>query len=228
MTSITLTATEVPHFSDREDAGRQLGARLNRFRTQNVVVVGIATDGLPVAAEVADALGAPLQAVGVEPLMFGGPHRRRFGTAAEGGVALFERAFAQQVDARSTAVDAAIASAQRRLSERADSWYRGGRRPSLRRRHILLVDDVLEDDESAAAAACAVLDRGAADVTYAAPLVRLDAASSLIDWVDEVVSLSALEANQPASTCFTSFEPVSDEQARNILVSHRSLKGHSR
>ena len=55
-------------FADRADAGRQLAARLQRLRGQRVVVLGLPRGGVPVASEVARALGAPLDVIVVRKL----------------------------------------------------------------------------------------------------------------------------------------------------------------
>ena len=228
MTTGTPTLNELPHFTDRLDAGRQLAARLKSFERPSLVVVGIAPEGMPVAAEVARLLNAPLQAIAIESLNIDGDPSRVFGTAAEGGITLFDRSHLDNVDTRSEAVDAAIARAQQRIAERTDRWWRGIGRPSLHRRHVLLVDDVLENNEDGAAAACCVRDRGAAGVTCAAPLVRLGAAAGLIDWAEEVYCLGTLAIDTPVTSCFSSFEAVSDEEVRRLLRENMSTKGPRR
>src|SRR5208282_4741636 len=58
-----LVEEDRPRFADRRDAGRCLATVLCALRHENPIVVGIARDGMPVAAEVARALGAPLEVV---------------------------------------------------------------------------------------------------------------------------------------------------------------------
>ena len=73
-------------FQDRRDAGRRLAALLEPFRDELPVVVGIPRGGVPVAAEVARALGAPLDVAVVRKI--GAPQNPEFaiGALAEGGV----------------------------------------------------------------------------------------------------------------------------------------------
>ena len=204
-------------FADRRDAGRQLAARLDGFRPRKPVIVGMAPDGMPVAAEVADALGAPLEAVAVQPLKLGENGRERFGTAAEGGITFFERDHIQAVEDQPEAVDAAIIDAQKQLERHAKAWHGNAGRPSLSKREVLLVTDVLLDVELAAAAACEVRDRGAASVTFAAPLVRMVAASALVDWVDEIVCLKTIHENLSPEACFDQHASPTDEEIHQLL-----------
>lgn len=171
---------------------------------------------MPVAAEVARALEAPLDTVWVEQLTLG-EAEKRVGVAAEGGVTMFDRSSAGEVETHPDAVDATIIDADRRLSRRSDAWHRGSPRPSLRGRAVLLIGDLLVDEELAAAAACAVRDRGAASVTYASPFVRTDTAIVLNDWVDEIGCVEALPRETVTSDRCGDRAPISDEQIHTLL-----------
>ena len=202
-------------FRDRRDAGRLLVQRLGDVRALDPVIVGIAPDGMPIAAEMAHRLGAPLDTVAVAAVEIGEARLERVGTTADGGVAFFDDAQAQAIDAQPEAVDAALIRTQQSLERRGAVWHRGGRRPSLRGRAVVLVGEVLEDEEIAAAA-CAVRDRGAARVIYAAPRLRLAAAIAVGDWVDEFVCLETV-ATPPSSGRPAGALPVSDEDVRSLL-----------
>ena len=89
VTSIADPPVFVPsevRFRDRHDAGRQLAALLGRYRSERPVVVGIPRGGVPVAAEIARALDAPLDVTVVRKI--GAPQNPEFaiGALAEGGV----------------------------------------------------------------------------------------------------------------------------------------------
>ena len=204
-------------FRDRSDAGQQLAARLTGLRMLDPVVVGIAPDGMPVAAEIARALGVPLDTVAVEPLLLGEAGELRLGTTAEGGTAFLDWSQAPLIDADPGAVDEALIATQKRLDERTHSWHRQVKPRRLHGRNVLLVGDLLADEKTAVAAACAVRDRGAAAVTYVAPLVKLEAAMVLTDWVDEILCLETGASGLTEAACFEHCEPVSDDQVRLLL-----------
>jgi len=69
-------------FADRDDAGRRLAARLGHLRGEPVVVLGLPRGGVPVAFQVARALGAPLDVIIVRKL--GVPFQPELGMGAVG------------------------------------------------------------------------------------------------------------------------------------------------
>lgn len=173
------------------DDGRRLVERLGDLGQLAPVVVGIAPSGMPIAAEIARLLRAPLDTVAVAPLSIGDNHQIRVGTAADGGVAFLDDEHAQLIDAERDAVDSALITTQNELELRGATWHQGNRRHSLNRRAVLLVGGTLEDQEIAAAA-CAVRDRGAEKIIYLSPQVRLGASRAVGDWVDRIVCLETV------------------------------------
>jgi putative phosphoribosyl transferase len=212
----SLNTNDPRRFADRRDAGRQLAERLGGVRQLNPVVVGLAPNGMPIAAEIARVLGAPLDTVAVAPLRIGETHQDRVGTAADGGVAFFDDAHTPLIDAESEAVDAALIGAQQCLERRGAAWHQGSRRHSLQRRAVVLVGETL-DHEEIAAAACAVRDRGAAKVIYAAPQVRLAAALAVGDWVDQIVCLETVEDERSPSLRPGNRQHVCDDEIHSLL-----------
>jgi putative phosphoribosyl transferase len=83
-------------FHDRADAGRRLAQRLESFRDQDVVVLGLPPGGVPVAFEVAKALGAPLDLFVVRKLRVSFQPELAFGAIAEGGVRVINEAMLEQ------------------------------------------------------------------------------------------------------------------------------------
>ncbi len=78
-------------FADREDAGRRLAARLGHLRGEPAVVLGLPRGGVPVAFQVAQALGAPLDVVIVRKLGVPSQPELAMGAVGEGGVRVINR-----------------------------------------------------------------------------------------------------------------------------------------
>ncbi|HET9094486.1 MAG TPA: hypothetical protein VFN36_05315 [Solirubrobacteraceae bacterium] len=216
MTTLVYAATPT-RFPDRRTAGRRLAERLDGFGDADPVVLGLAPDGMPLAAEIARALSAPLDTVAVARLRTEND-ADRFGTAAEGGIALFDPGHRERIEAHPETVDCALLATQRRLEQRSAAWHHRRRPRSLHGRTVLLVADVLGDEQIAAAAACAARDRGAAHVVYVAPQVRLASALAVVDWVDEIVCLETVAQELTASDCYADSRPVSDTTVRALLL----------
>ena len=77
-------------FGDRHDAGRRLGTQLESLASERPVVLAIPRGGVPVAAEVARTLGAPLDVLAVRKLGAPGHPEFGIGAIAEGGIAVLD------------------------------------------------------------------------------------------------------------------------------------------
>ncbi|MFI1653567.1 phosphoribosyltransferase family protein [Streptomyces sp. NPDC020472] len=176
-------------FSDRTDAGRQLAARLDHLKGHDVVVLGLPRGGVPVAAEVADALDAPLDICLVRKL--GVPHQPELamGAIGEGGV----RVLNERVLRETRVGDHDLAAVEERehaeLDQRARR-YRGGRSSlPLEGRTVVVVDDGLATGATALAACRVVRARGAARIVLAVPVAPRGWTTRVGDDADEAVSV---------------------------------------
>jgi putative phosphoribosyl transferase len=213
--------SQAPRFADRSDAGLRLAQHLGGYRAREPVVVAIGLGAAPVAAAVARALEAPLDAVAVAPLTLGRRARKRFGTAAEGAVTLFDRQHLTAVEAQPEAADTAIIDTQRRLEQQTHTWHAARGRVSLSGREVLLVADTIADEELAAAAACEVRDRGAQHVTLAVPFARLTTAATLVDWVDELICLASARQTPSTASLYADDRLPSDFEGAELLAENR-------
>jgi putative phosphoribosyl transferase len=157
-------------FEDRIDAGRQLAARLQHLAGQPVVVLGLPRGGVPVAAEVALALAAPLDIIVVRKL--GAPFQPEFamGALGEDGVRVMNPETLGLADATSSEL-AATEQRERREIERRARRYRGGReRRSLDGQVAVIVDDGIATGSTARAACQVARALGAERVVVAVPV----------------------------------------------------------
>ncbi|HST34544.1 MAG TPA: phosphoribosyltransferase family protein [Solirubrobacteraceae bacterium] len=208
-------------FEDRRGAGKELAALLERFREQQPVIAGMPRGGVPVAAEVASALGAPLDVAIVRKV--GAPRNPEFaiGAVAEGGVRLLSDQEAHALGLAPAEVRALYERAERELSDYAGR-YRGCEEPArLDGRTVILVDDGLATGRSAAAALRSLRRRGAKRLILAVPVAASASARALGELADEVVAIETPEHLGAVGYWYDRFAPTSDAEVREALAHGR-------
>jgi putative phosphoribosyl transferase len=209
-------------FSDRRDAGRQLAALLEPYRGERPVVVGIPRGGVPVAAEVARALDAPLDITVVRKI--GAPQNPEYaiGALAEGGVHVLSGRIAGAIGLSEGALRALLARAEHELEARL-RCYRGAREPiDIAGRTVILVDDGLATGRSARAAVRSVRRRGAARVVLAVPVAAPTAVEMLREEADDVVCVATPNDLWSVGQWYQDFAPTADDEVTALLADLRS------
>ena len=112
-------------FEDRVDAGRQLAQRLDFLRGQDVVVLGLPRGGVPVAFEVAEALGVPLDVLVVRKLGVPFQPELAFGAIGEGGVRVINDSVVRATNLSSDDMDAVEGEQRVELQRRSERFRRG-------------------------------------------------------------------------------------------------------
>jgi putative phosphoribosyl transferase len=204
-------------FKDRADAGRRLAARLERFRVADVVVLGLPRGGVPIGAEVARALGAPLDVILVRKL--GVPYQPELGMGAigEGGIRVLNPRVVQAADVAEHEIEA-VERRERAELERRARLYRDDRpRIPLEGRTALVVDDGIATGSTARAACRVARALGASRVVLAAPVAPAISVRELAADADEVVVLDIPEEFRAIGQFYDDFVQVTDEQVMNLL-----------
>ena len=204
-------------FRDRQHGGRLLAERLEEYREQRPIVLGLTRGGVPVAFEVARALGAPLDAIVVRKI--GAPECPEFalGAIAEGGAVYVDHDSVREVG---LSADELAALAQREAEEvaRRVFLYRGDRPLiELAGRTVIVVDDGVATGASARAAARAVRAHGASRVVLAAPVIAAASAPELLSDFDEVVAVESPDPFLAVGIWYERFGQVSDEEVLACL-----------
>lgn len=206
-------------FRDRADAGRRLAARLAAEPLGDAVVLGLPRGGVVVAAEVAAALGAPLDVIVVRKLGLPEAPEVAMGAIGEGGVRLLDHDLIRRLGVGDAQVAAVIRAEQRVLADRLRR-FRVGPPPDLRGRTALVVDDGIATGATAAVA-CRVARRfGAARVVVAAPVGAPDAVAALRD-ADSVVCLVQPASFDAVGRWYTRFPPTSEAEVADLLHAAR-------
>ncbi len=205
-------------FRDRRDAGRRLAALLEQSRREHPVVVGIPRGGVPVAAEVARSLGAPLDVAVVRKLGAPGNPEYAIGALAEGGVRVLSEDAVRALGLTDSQRDTLIARVEGELEERLRR-YRGSRAPiELTGRTVILVDDGLATGRSARAAMRSLRKRGAARVILAVPVAARQSAHSLSEEADEVVCAELPTDLWAVGYWYRDFSPTTDAEVTALLA----------
>lgn len=207
-------------FASRRDAGRALAGRLAGRALGRpgdpVVVLGLARGGVPVAREVAEALGARLDVLVVRKL--GVPSQPEL---AMGALAAGVRVLNEQVIARMGVTQAeldTVTARERQELDRRERSYRGGGQPApLAGATVVLVDDGVATGASMRAAARAVRQRGASTVVIAVPVGAPDACDNLRPACDQLVCLLEPPQFEAVGQFFVDFGQVADEAVRDAL-----------
>jgi putative phosphoribosyl transferase len=206
-----------PRFSDRHDAGRHLARLLEHLRPGCPIVLGIARGGVPVAAEVARSLGAPLDVVVVRKI--GAPLNPEYGIGAlaEGGVRVISDRAVEALGIEAGQLQALLARAEEELVERL-ARYRGDRAPlSVDGRVAILVDDGLATGHTAQVAARSLRRRGAMHVILAVPVAAPSSVASLGEDVDEVVCVKTPPDLWAIGLWYDDFRPTTDAEVAALL-----------
>jgi putative phosphoribosyl transferase len=215
-------------YVDRPDAGRRLAppvAAALHPSSAVPLILALPRGGVPVGAEVASALAAPLDVLLVRKLGVPEQPELAFGAIASGGARVLnqEIVFAAGLD---DATIAHIADAEERELRRRELRYRGDRAaPSVARRTVVVVDDGLATGATMRAAVLALRDRGAARIIAAAPVGSEEACVLLEADADAVVCPLAPHHFKAVGAWYKQFQPVPDEDVGAIL--HRTWAGLS-
>jgi putative phosphoribosyl transferase len=207
-------------FADRRDAGRRLATLLADFRFENPVVVGILRGGMPVAAEVARALEAPLDLVVVEKIGAPGNPEYAIGALADGDVSIIDDDAVRGLRLSAAELDGVVGRAQRELAEKLLRYDGARRRLAVAGRTVLLIDDGLATGRTAQAAARALRQRGATRIVLAVPVAAPESARRLRPWVDEVVCVEMPADLWAVGPWYEDFSPTSDEEVEALLAGH--------
>jgi putative phosphoribosyl transferase len=206
-------------FENRVDAGRRLASRLGAYRNRkDVIVLGIPRGGVPVAFEVAAALGAPLDVFVSRKLGVPGQEELAFGALASGGVRILDREIMEATGISDAEVERITADVQKEL-ERRENIYRGGRRPlTVQGQTVILVDDGIATGSSMRAAINALRRLKPARLVVAVPVAPRSTYNRLRQEVDDFICVLLPEGFYAIGQFYEDFSQVADEEVTGLLL----------
>lgn len=204
-------------FRDRRDAGQRLAALLGRYRGENPVVVAIPRGGVPVAAQVARSLNAPLDVVVARKL--GAPTNPEYGIGAiaEGGARVIGEQALKRLGITGQQLSALLARTEGEMAT-LTAHLREGRPPlPVCGRVVIMVDDGLATGRTAHAAAASLRARGASRVVLAVPVAAAASVAELRSSVDEVVCEQMPDDLWAIGFWYEDFSPTSEAEVVALL-----------
>lgn len=207
-------------FPNRAEAGRLLAEKLEKYAGRDdVIVLGLPRGGVPVAYEVARALGVPLDVFIVRKLGLPGFEELAVGAIASGGVRVLNEDVMRALPNADQLIESVMAKETIELERREQTYREGRPAPDLRDCIVILVDDGLATGATMRAAVAALRQRGVAKIVVAAPVGAPDTCREFEHEVDEIVCAIAPEFFQAVGQYYEDFSQTSDEEVRELLSS---------
>ena len=206
-------------FTDRREAGRVLAGLLAAYRGRpDVVVLGLARGGLPVAFEVARALQLPLDAFIVRKLGAPGHEEFAIGALASGGRVVINDDVVRDLQISPQQLREIVDREAAELRRR-EAVYRGGRAAvEVTGKTVILVDDGLATGSSMMAAVAALRESDPAKIVIAVPAAPQSTCQQFTGLVDEVVCASIPTPFVAVGESFRDFRQVSDDEVHELLA----------
>lgn len=210
-------------FADRVDAGRRLGEVLAAADLGAApVIAGLPRGGVPVAAEVADRLAAPLDVIIVRKLGTPGQRELAMGAVGEGGVVVHDARVMGAVAPAPDVVERIADAEQAEVVARAQRFRPGRERRSLAGRTVVIVDDGLATGSTAEAAVHVARAQGAERIVVAVPVGSPRAVERLEAVADDVICLAAPTRFGAVGAFYRDFSETTDDEVVQLLADHAS------
>jgi len=208
-------------FRDRTDAGRKLASHLMHYASQCPVVIGLPRGGVPVATEVAAALGAPLDVCVVRKV--GAPMQPELaiGAVAEEDVSYIDSVLMQRLGISPSSIREHIEAKRSEIADRVRRFRKGSSPVDVRGKTVIVVDDGIATGATARVAIMALRARGATRIVLAVPVGARDSLEQLAEVADEVVCPHSEIAFFAVGEWYIDFAPTTDDDVVAILSATR-------
>ena len=205
-------------FLDRVDAGRQLARALLHHRGTEALVLGLPRGGVPVAAEIARGLGAPLDVVVVRKLGVPGQPELAMGAVGEGGVLVVEERVVHSAQVAPEDLELAGRRQRAEVETRLRLFREGRPRIPLTGRIAVVVDDGIATGSTARAACAVVRALGAIRIVLAVPVCAPGSVRAVASVVDELVCLESPRNFRAVGQFYADFRPTEDDEVIGLLA----------
>jgi putative phosphoribosyl transferase len=206
-------------FPNRAEAGRRLAERLATYEgREDAIVLGLPRGGVPVAYEVAQRLGLPLDIFVVRKLGVPGYEELAMGAIASGNVSVLNKDVMRALPHSEVILETVIAREKFELQRREAGYRQSRSAPDLRGRVVILVDDGLATGATMRAAAAALRKQGVAKIVVAVPVGAPETCREIELEVDETICAFMPEFFHGVGQFYEDFSQTTDEEVRELLA----------
>lgn len=206
-------------FSNRSEAGRELARELGRKVLDRPFVVALPRGGVPVALEIARALGAPLELVFVRKIGVPGQQELAAAAVVDGGEAemVLNAEVLAEFGLNEESLDRMKAAALAEIERRRQVYATGHPPRPMGGRTLILVDDGLATGASMKAAVIALRRKNPKAIVVAVPVAPPEAVHQLLALADDVVCLRQPDSFKALGYHYDDFHQLSDAEVNELL-----------
>lgn len=205
-------------FANRLQAGQLLAASLKEYENhKDIVVLGLARGGIPVAYALASALHLPLDVFIVRKL--GAPRQKELamGAIALGGAVIFNDEMLAYLNLPQQEIANILKEEEKELNRRQLKYGNKQKPLVLSGKTVIIVDDGIATGATMSAAITAIRQLQPAALIVAVPIAAASTIKELKRQVDKIYCLSQPDDLRAISLWYDNFEQVSDEQVIDLL-----------
>ena len=217
-------ARRIWRFRDRTEAGELLAEALASYAHQpDIVVLALPRGGVPVGAQVAKKLGAPLDVFVVRKLGLPGHPELAMGAIASGGVRVFNGDLIDSLRIPDDVINAVTAKEYEELLRRERSYRDDLPAPEVEGKTVIVVDDGIATGSTMFAAIAALRQLNAGRIVVATPTIAKSTFDYLQKHADEVVAVIVPEEFSGVGQWYEDFSQTTDEEVHRLLgvTNHR-------
>jgi putative phosphoribosyl transferase len=205
-------------FRDRRDAGRLLSLQLSKYEGPDSIILAIPSGGVPVAAEIREALDLPMDLIIVRKVQIPGNTEAGFGAMGADGEVILNEGFLQRIGLTEEETDAQIGKTRDVIRKRERLFREGRLFPSIKGINVIIVDDGLASGYTMLAAVSIVKSRDPRRIIVAVPTASRNATDFILPEVGDLVCPN-IRSRYPfaVADAYVNWYDVPDEEVLQIL-----------
>ena len=205
-------------FRDRDEAGRLLAEKLTGYANRpDVLVLALPRGGVPVAAQVARQLNAPLDVFVVRKLGLPSHPELAMGAIATGGIRVLNSEVVVSLQVADDVIEAVTANEQDELKRRERAYRNDLPAPDVRGKTVILVDDGIATGSTMIAAVAALRQSEAGRIVVATPTIAATTLQQICEVADEVAVVIVPEEFYGVGQSYENFSQTTDDEVRELL-----------